>query len=170
MKRMFSLALACALHLFLTGCVTQPPRLQRDTAVLISLTDGDVLVSGIGPDVSKNFSKQVLKQVTDGLDSRGVRHESTALGKNEHAKLTIDLVGIQAEGKLDVGFASAETKQLFRARYVATLVSPEGIQLFRLEIREASELFAELPGKVGQYIAKRVAAEYTESKHWSVGH
>lgn len=161
MKSAAFLTPSLTLFLFLSGCATVNPTLSQDTKILVSIRTADVLVSGgITEDVAKSFGRQVIKQLGDELDARGIKHESRESSNGSDASVTIELNGLQAESKLDAGAFKVSTKMLYRVRYVATVIAPDGRLLTRFDVREGSEVLDSLPQKVGRYVGKRVAAHY----------
>ena len=155
------------LAFFLVGCssVDKSRLIERTVPVAVTVITDDAFVAGtISPDASRGFGKNISKQLTSGLEDRGITCESNTVSQGKMATVKVDLTGLQGESVFDAGPFGASTKQVFKVTYTATLISPDGRQLFRIDGRESSRVLGELPAEIGRYVAKRVAKHYQAAR------
>lgn len=167
MRNLASSVTPLTVAFFLLGCssVDKSRLIDRAVPVVVTVnTDDTIVAGGLSSEVSRNFGRNILKQLTAGLEDRGIMFGSSNAPQSNVAVVKVDLIGLQGESVFDAGPFGASTKQDFKVSYMATLISPDGSRLFRIDGRESSEVFDELPGEVGRYVAKRVARHYQASE------
>ncbi len=151
------------IFLTLTGCASIDPTRQmgKDTKVYISVSTDDLIYTQVVTEGGiQAVVGRIKKIVVQTLDEHGIKSDLETFGQDE-AKLTIQLDTIETATATKPGpMFTVIAFPVIKINYTATLLSKDGVILFKFDGHERDESWDQLMKKVGVYVGKRVAKCY----------